>query len=104
MRDVVLWNLLDRNEPAATPADADELRALLDDLAATPLSERWPFFGRIDRALAHPLPAVRAAATKALAGAGGFNGFRQIVRMLNDDDPSVRQAAVVSLAVSAGSD
>jgi hypothetical protein len=118
LRDTELWELLAPDDPGpadgapaggapvAPPAASrdDPLAALLDELAQLPPDQRWPFFGRLKSAVAHPSAAVRAAATRCLAGASGHPGLRWLVRALDDEDASVRAAAVAALSASSASD
>src|SRR5688572_17831607 len=83
---------------------AERLRALLDELSALPITERWPFFGRLPAALTHPTAGVRVAAVKVLGGATGVPALRAIVHALRDSEPAVRAVAVAALAASSSSD
>jgi hypothetical protein len=95
MRDLDLWRRLESGE------DDPEIAVLLRELAALPMIQRAAFFGFVDRLLRAPRPDVRAAAVALLAGARGVTGIARIVDALDDDDPSVREAAVASLRASA---
>ncbi|MFT3774023.1 MAG: VWA domain-containing protein [Minicystis sp.] len=95
MKDLLLDRLL-----SAPEIDPPALLPLLAELAHLPLAERFPLLGLIPRVLAHPDPALRAAALGALAGADGRPAFLHLVAALGDADPTVRRAAVDALRVS----
>jgi hypothetical protein len=99
MQDLRLWRLLRQPEPPAA-----EIIPLLEQLTALPLAERYPFFGPLPRALAHPEDAVRAAAVRALSGASGPLAYRQIVALLHDPEPAVHLAALEALRQSSSID
>ncbi len=96
MNDLQLWHLLGNDN-----LDVEEVVALLEQLKDLPLSQRFPFFGRLDAALMDGDPRLRRAAIGTLAGASGLPAYRWIVRGLSDDDPSVRLAATEALRESA---
>lgn len=91
MRDVVLHrNLRDgRREP-------DDL-VELEKLAALPPAQRVGFVGVVLPLLDDRAPTWRIAALRALTGMRGHAVEAAIVAHLDDDDPSVRRAAVVAL-------
>jgi len=99
MKDLQLWRWL--RDGGASPA---ELAALLRELAALPLEQRFPWLGRLGPALEHPKAEVRAAAIAVLAGASGWCAFRWLTKALKDRARSVRLAAVESLRISAAAD
>lgn len=80
--------------------DAASLAQGLDELARQPLAARWPFFGLLPPCFAHADARVRAAAVRVLRQADGLPALHAIVGALDDDDASVRAAAVSSLAAS----
>src|ERR1700730_9905310 len=96
MRDLLLWRLL--GEDPLPPA---RVTPLLRELAGLPLRDRFPFFGRLPRALNHPDVSLRAAAASALSGAHGPLGWPWLVAALNDPAEEVRLAAVEALRESA---
>jgi hypothetical protein len=104
VNDCELWELLGNARAAGDARRGARLAGLLEELAAVSLADRWPFFGRIEVALGHDDAAVRAAATRALAGAAGHPGLKAIVRHLDDAEAPVRAAAVAALAASSASD
>lgn len=72
-------------------------------LAAIPLAQRAPWLGAIDAALDHPLPSLRVAGLRALAGARGLPAFRRMIARLDDPEPDVRRAAVEAMRASCAS-
>ena len=107
MRDLLLWRRLDpRVGPgAATAADDAEptTEHLLRELSAQNLSVRAPLLGRVVRYIERAGPTQRAAAVLALRGATGVRAIKTIVARLDDEDVTVREAAVAALAESASS-
>ncbi|MFT3698308.1 MAG: vWA domain-containing protein [Kofleriaceae bacterium] len=93
MRDLEIWrHLRDRTFSAA------ELVAL----SRTTLARRGPYLGLVLGMLSLNLdPERRAAALAVLAGVRGVPGVRAIVAALDDDDATVRQAAIDALAETA---
>ncbi len=101
MRDLLLWRRLD---PEAAPAADDAeptIEQLLRELSAQSLAVRAPVLGRVVRFIERAGPVPRAAAVLALRGATGVRAFKTIVARLDDEDPTVREAAVTALAESA---
>src|SRR5687768_8051932 len=92
MLDLHLWRLL--QSPAPDPAEA---APLLRALAELPLRQRAAFLGLLPPLLAHPDPALRAAALGPLGGAAGRPALQRIVHALGDPDRQVRLAAVEAL-------
>jgi HEAT repeat protein len=92
MRDLDIWRRLESG--AATPAD-------LAALAALPLGRRCAYVGAGLRLVTHADPRIRTAALGVLAGSRGFEGVRALVAALDDDDESVRSAALDALRETA---
>lgn len=92
MRDVLLWRALHEG------ADVDLLTGLLEELAAAPLAKRALYLQSTVPLTNERAPRVRAAATRALAGAFGTEARRAIAARLDDKAADVRAAAVDALA------
>ncbi|MBL4687598.1 MAG: hypothetical protein JKY37_23585 [Nannocystaceae bacterium] len=90
MRDVQLWWRLH-------DAPGPDLIEALAQLAELPLRDRAPFLGLVAPLLTHAEVGLRRAAVRVLAGARGIVGMRSLVDALDDDDASIRSAAVASL-------
>jgi hypothetical protein len=101
MRDLLLWRRLDAAPGKAEPPEDPTTEALLLELSAQPLGARAPLLGRVSRWLPEADPPGRVAALRALAGATGITAIRTIVARLDDEDATVRLAAVAALAESA---
>lgn len=96
MRDIDLWEGLGDGS-----LETGEAIELLEHLARLPIARRAPFWARIGPSLAAESPELRAAAVSVLAGARGLRGVREIVRLLDDPDSRVREAAVSAMRSSA---
>lgn len=92
MRDLHLWRLLQSTAP-----ESAEVGPLLSALAELPLQQRAAFLGLLPPLLAHPDPALRAAALRPLAGAAGRPALQRLVHALGDPAREVRLAAVEAL-------
>jgi hypothetical protein len=99
MRDLELFRML------RTPEEGEggRLAELLESLAVEPIGARVPFFGFLERAIAHDDARVRAAALAVLAGAEGALAYPAMVSRLDDGDPGVRVSALAALRESATS-
>jgi Mg-chelatase subunit ChlD len=95
MKDLRLFRLL--REGAL---DADDARPLLEELAALPLEQRFPFLGVLGAALDHADEAIAVGAIRALAGADGPRAFQRLVDALSDPRGAVKLAAVEALRAS----
>jgi Mg-chelatase subunit ChlD len=95
MKDLRLFRLL--REGAL---DADDARPLLEELAALPLEQRFPFLGVLGAALDHADEAIAVVALRALAGADGPRAWKRLVGALSDPREAVKLAAVEALRES----
>ncbi len=95
MRDIYLWERL-----LAQDLDPAEATESLEELAKLSPARRVPFWGLVGPYLSAEDDRLRSAATRVLAGARGFRGIREQVRLLDDPAPEVREAAVESLRQS----
>jgi len=99
MDDLSLWRDLAVDPDTGLPEVPPDGERLLE-LAQMPIEQRWPYFGRLESALASADPAVRAAAVRCLREANGTPAWRWLVSALDDADPDVAQEAVHALRAS----
>lgn len=90
MKDLDLWRRLKQKPVVADPP----LLRLLDELAQRPMATRAPFLHALWKLREHSDPRLRASAVRVLAGATGHRGLVALNRALDDDDATVRKAAV----------
>ena len=101
LNDVLLWRILTGRAQVPAPA---EFCALLEQLGQQQIRDRFPFLGVLAPAISHPVPEIRAAALKVLAGSDGLPGLRHIVEALNDESELVQRTAVDALTQSVSRD
>lgn len=95
MRDVYLWARL-----LARDLDDSEATELLEELSRASPARRVPFWGLVGPYLSSEDDALREVAARVMAGARGFRGIQEQVRLLDDPTPAVRRAAVSALRQS----
>lgn len=88
MRDLDLWRRL-----ATGSVEPGEIIAL----SIQSLTRRAPYLGGLVALAQHANASLRAAALDALAGVRGVPGVRVLVAALDDDEPTVRAAALRAL-------
>lgn len=94
MDDLGLWQRL--GEPIEDAA-VEAIATGLTELAGLSVVARAPWLTRVAPLVGHADPRLRAAAVAALRGCRGITGVRAIVAALDDDEPSVRRAALEAL-------
>ena len=91
MNDLALWQRLRSRQPD------DNLVADLNEMAGWPARERLPFLGLLLPFFRHSDSAVRRATVRCLNTCFGISAYETVIGALDDEEPSVREAAVETL-------